>query len=82
MTPGPKSDRKTPKKRQKGKERPAKKQSAAPINSIKLPNFLVLYADDQRDHTLGCAGHPIVKTPNIDRLAGQGVRFKNAFVST
>ena len=35
-----------------------------------------------RDSTLGCAGHPIVKTPNIDRLATAGVRFKNAFVTT
>ena len=48
----------------------------------KPPNILLLYADDQRNHTLGCAGHPIVKTPNIDRLAGEGVRFENAFVST
>ena len=46
------------------------------------PNFLLLYADDQRNHTLGCAGHPIVKTPNIDRLANQGVRFENAYVTT
>jgi arylsulfatase A-like enzyme len=46
------------------------------------PNILLLYADDQRDHTLGVAGHPIVKTPNIDRLAHQGVRYENAFVST
>ncbi len=46
------------------------------------PNILLLFADDQRNHTLGCAGHPIVKTPNIDRLAAEGVRFENAFVST
>src|SRR6056300_2026610 len=46
------------------------------------PNFLLLYADDQRNHTLGCAGHPIVKTPNIDRLAKNGVRFENAYVTT
>ena len=46
------------------------------------PNILLLYADDQRDHTLGCAGHPIVKTPNLDQLAKEGVRFENAFVST
>ncbi len=46
------------------------------------PNILLLYADDQRDHTLGCAGHPIVKTPNLDKLAKEGVRFENAFVST
>ncbi|MAE54174.1 MAG: hypothetical protein CMI20_08735, partial [Opitutae bacterium] len=42
------------------------------------PNLLLLYADDQRNHTLGCAGHPIVKTPNIDHLAKNGVRFENA----
>ena len=42
----------------------------------------MLYADDQRNHTLGCAGHPVVKTPHLDRLAKQGVRFENAFVST
>lgn len=47
-----------------------------------LPNILFLFADDQRNHTLGCAGHPIVKTPNIDRLAAEGVRFENAFVTT
>ena len=46
------------------------------------PNILFLFADDQRNHTLGCAGHPIVKTPNIDRLAAEGVRFENAFVTT
>ncbi len=46
------------------------------------PNILFLFADDQRNHTLGCAGHPIVKTPHLDRLAARGVRFENAFVST
>jgi len=45
-------------------------------------NILVLYADDWRHDTLGCAGNPIVKTPNIDRLASDGVRFKNNFVTT
>jgi arylsulfatase A-like enzyme len=53
-----------------------------PTAAAQKPNFLLLYADDQRDHTLGCAGHPVVKTPNVDRLANQGVRFENAFVST
>ena len=46
------------------------------------PNILFLFADDQRNHTLGCAGHPVVKTPHLDRLAAQGVRFENAFVTT
>ena len=47
----------------------------------KRPNILFLMTDDQRNDTLGCAGHPIVKTPNIDRLAKEGVRFENMFVS-
>jgi len=46
------------------------------------PNILFLFADDQRFDTLGCAGHPIVKTPVIDRLAAEGVRFENTFVTT
>jgi arylsulfatase A-like enzyme len=46
------------------------------------PNILFFLVDDQRNDTLGCAGHPIVKTPNVDRLAEQGVRFENAFVTT
>lgn len=66
----------------KGEGAATKKQAAALKKSTSQPNILLLYADDQRNHTLGCAGHPIVKTPNIDRLAGQGVRFENAFVST
>jgi arylsulfatase A-like enzyme len=81
VTAGPKAGN-NPKKGQKRKEAPANKQSANPVESKQRPNFLLLYADDQRNHTLGCAGHPVVKTPHIDRLAKQGVRFENAFVST
>lgn len=46
------------------------------------PNILFFLIDDQRDDTLGCAGHPIIKTPVIDRLAATGVRFRNAFVTS
>ena len=45
-------------------------------------NILVLYADDWRNTTLGCAGNPIVKTPHLDRLASQGLRFTHACVTT
>ena len=48
----------------------------------KRPNILFFLVDDQRNDTLGCAGHPILKTPTVDRLAGDGVRFTNAFVTT
>ena len=43
------------------------------------PNILFFFADDQRHDTLGCAGHPIVETPTIDRLAANGVRFEKQF---
>ncbi len=45
------------------------------------PNILFFFADDQRHDTLGCAGHKIVETPTIDRLANSGVRFENMFVT-
>ena len=45
-------------------------------------NVLVIVSDDHRADVLGCAGHPIVQTPNIDRLASDGVRFENAFAQT
>ena len=44
------------------------------------PNFLWICTDQQRFDTLGCYGNPIVKTPAVDRLAAEGVRFENYFV--
>jgi len=46
------------------------------------PNILFLLVDDQRNDTLGCAGHAILKTPHVDALAARGVRFRNMFVTT
>ncbi len=71
----------TPKPAQKPVRKP-RKRAPTGEKTASRPNILLLYADDQRNHTLGCAGHPIVKTPNIDRLAKGGVRFENAFVTT
>ncbi len=45
-------------------------------------NVVVLYADDWRHDTLGSAGHPVVRTPRLDQLAREGVRFKNSYVTT
>jgi choline-sulfatase len=42
------------------------------------PNILILLADQLRPFELGCYGHPAVRTANIDRLAGMGVRFEHA----
>ena len=45
-------------------------------------NVVVLYADDWRHDTLGVAGHPVVQTPQLDRLSEQGVRFTENCVTT
>jgi len=45
-------------------------------------NVVLLYADDWRHDTLSGAGHAIVKTPRLDDLAGRGVRFTRACVTT
>ena len=42
-------------------------------------NFLVLMSDEHRRDAMGCAGHPIVQTPTLDRLAARGTRFANAY---
>jgi arylsulfatase A len=39
------------------------------------PNFLVIFADDLGYGDLGCYGHPTIKTPHLDRMAREGMRF-------
>lgn len=46
------------------------------------PNLLMIMADQWRGDCLGCDGHPVVKTPNLDRLAREGARFTHAYSST
>jgi len=55
---------------------PAARAATAPLNVV------VLYADDWRHDTLGIAGNPVVKTPNLDALAREGVRFTRNCVTT
>lgn len=46
------------------------------------PNFLLLFSDDHRWNAVGCMGDPVIQTPELDRLAREGVLFTNAFVTT
>ncbi|MEX0339799.1 MAG: sulfatase [Arenibacterium sp.] len=46
------------------------------------PNFLFLITDQQRADWLGCYGHPVLKTPNIDAIAARGTRFDNFQVAS
>jgi N-acetylglucosamine-6-sulfatase len=50
--------------------------------SSQPPNIVFILSDNQRWDFMGCAGHPFVLTPHLDRLAREGVLFSNAFVTT
>lgn len=54
--------------------------SALAQKTQKPPNILWISTEDMSPH-LGCYGDPVAKTPNIDRLASQGVRFTNVFTT-
>lgn len=42
------------------------------------PNIILCIADQLRAFEVGCYGNPVIRTPNLDRLAGEGVRFETA----
>lgn len=46
------------------------------------PNIIFILTDDQRWDALGFAGNPIIQTPEMDRLAAEGIYYENAFVTT
>ncbi|MFN3758714.1 MAG: sulfatase [Algoriphagus aquaeductus] len=46
------------------------------------PNIIFILTDDQRWDALGFAGNSIIQTPEMDRLASEGIYFENAFVTT
>jgi arylsulfatase A-like enzyme len=48
---------------------------------LKRPNILYIMADDHAAHAVSAYGSKINKTPNIDRIANQGMRFNNCFVT-
>jgi arylsulfatase A len=52
-----------------GKEKPAR------------PNVLIILCDDLGYGDLGCYGHPMIRTPNLDKLASQGVRFTQCYAA-
>ena len=48
---------------------------------VRRPNILFVMTDDQRWDAMSCAGNKILRTPHMDRLAREGVRFTEAFVT-
>jgi len=48
----------------------------------KRTNIVLIVADDHGREALGCYGNPVIKTPNLDALASEGVRFTHSFCTT
>ena len=54
---------------------------AATLTAAERPNFIVIFADDQGWGDLGVQGHPDIRTPNIDQLAREGIRFTSFYAA-
>jgi arylsulfatase A len=53
----------------------------APTAADDRPNFVIMVADDLGYGDLGSYGHPVIRSPNIDRLAEEGLRFTNGYAA-
>jgi arylsulfatase len=62
-----------------GLSTPGAVATQAPMRPL---NVLLLVIDDTRWDAIGAAGNAVVRTPRLDRLAAEGVRFRQAFVTT
>ncbi len=48
---------------------------------MKPANSLVILSDEHNKRVTGCYGHPMIRTPNLDRLAARGTRFTSAYTN-
>ncbi|MEZ6042143.1 MAG: sulfatase-like hydrolase/transferase [Planctomycetaceae bacterium] len=54
---------------------------AVVVKAVPRPNIVFILTDAHRWDGLSCAGNEFLQTPNLDRIAGRGTRFRNAFVT-
>lgn len=57
------------------------KPSYAPRKPADRPNVVIIFCDDLGYGDLGCYGHPTIRTPHLDRMAAQGLRFTSFYVA-
>ncbi len=50
-----------------------------PVACGAQPNVVIIYADDLGYGDLGCYGSPVIRTPNLDRMAAEGLRFTDFY---
>src|SRR5687768_4830728 len=56
--------------------------SDSPLEAAQRPpNIVIILADDLGYGDLGCYGHPTIRTPNLDRMAAEGMRFTDFYVA-
>ena len=58
------------------------KEIAQIVNTSDKPNIILFVADDHGTDALGAYGNPVIKTPNLDFLASEGVKFTNAYCTS
>ena len=54
---------------------------ASSARAADRPNIIFILMDDMRWDCMSIAGHPFLKTPNLDRIGREGAHFKNGFVT-
>ena len=45
------------------------------------PNFIIIFMDDQGYQDIGCFGSPSIRTPNLDRMADEGMKFTDFYAA-
>jgi len=61
---------------------PGSLHAAAEPAPARKPNFVIVFTDDQGYQDLGCYGSPLIATPNIDRMAAEGMKFTDFYTAS